>query len=65
MKQFDGPLYVSDAEQPIAPGMSSSPIISDDGAAIGIVCLGSNLKGCPNPRLMRDLPGWLLQFSKQ
>jgi hypothetical protein len=75
LKHFDGPLLVSDTEQPIKGGMSGSPIISDDRAAIGIVSLGSNPGGAipgmadrcegkfglPNPRLVRDLPGWLLR----
>lgn len=61
MKRVDGDLIVSDADQPVALGMSGSPIISDEGAAIGIVCLGSNQVGCKNPRLVRDLPGWILR----
>ncbi len=44
-----------------------SPIIADDGTAIGIVCIGSSIgdapqtSGGPNPRLTHHLPGWLLQ----
>src|ERR1700730_9676781 len=34
------------------------------GAAIGIVCLGSDLPGCSNPRLVRNLPGWPAQLSR-
>ncbi len=62
----NGMLNIVDAAQGIAGGMSGSPIIAD-GAAIGIVCLGSgdpgdNLptQGGPNPRLMGNLPGWFL-----
>jgi Trypsin-like peptidase domain len=57
----DGPLWISDAEQRIAGGMSGSPIISDQGMAIGVVCLGGGqqYEGGPNPRLVRDLPRWL------
>jgi hypothetical protein len=64
MKRRDGPLLVSDAAQPIVRGMSGSPIVSDNGSAIGIVCLGSNRYGCNNPRLLRDLPGWLLNAQR-
>jgi hypothetical protein len=60
MKRVDGPLWISDTAQSIVGGMSGSPVISDEGEAIGIVCLGSNLPGCSNPRLVRDLPTWLL-----
>jgi hypothetical protein len=76
IKHVDGPLYISNTQQPIADGMSGSPVISDDGAAIGIVALGSstplasssgceNHYGSPNPRLIRDLPGWLLRGCSQ
>ena len=58
-------LLILDAARGIAGGMSGSPIIAEDGTAIGIVCLGSGSKtafeGGPNPRLMGNLPGWLLQ----
>jgi hypothetical protein len=59
----DGPLWISNPEQPIVGGMSGSPVISDEGAAIGIVNLGggaSDLGYC-NSRLLRDLPGRLLR----
>jgi hypothetical protein len=57
----DGPLWISESAQPIVGGMSGSPIISDEGMAIGVVCLGGGEQhaGGPNPRLVRDLPGWL------
>jgi hypothetical protein len=41
--------------------MSGSPIVSDSGAAVGVIVSSSTsqkLHG-PNPRLVRDLPGWL------
>jgi hypothetical protein len=42
-------------------GMSGSPIVSPEGAAIGVACLGSNLEHHgPNPPLAGNLPGWLL-----
>jgi hypothetical protein len=61
-------LWISDAAEGIAGGMSGSPIVAKDGTAIGIVCLGSGgtynrlpTKGGPNPRLMGNLPGWFLK----
>jgi hypothetical protein len=62
----DGPFWVSKTAQPIAAGMSGSPIVSDGGAAIGIAALatlGSRTEelSSQNPRLTRDLPGWLLR----
>ena len=71
LTRIDGPIWISKTEQPIKCGMSGSPIISDDGAAIGVVNLGSvtpemtdrceGKYGLPNSRLVRDLPGWLLR----
>jgi hypothetical protein len=55
----NGMLVVFNAVQEIAGGMSGSPIIAEDGTAIGIVCLGSE---SPNPRLMGNLPGWFLRI---
>src|SRR5271165_2001470 len=45
MKHVDGPLYICNTAQPIAGGMSGSPVILDDGTAIGIVSLSSNPEG--------------------
>jgi hypothetical protein len=60
-----GTLLISDTKEGIAGGMSGSPIIAEDGGAIGIVCLGSGSpgddEGGPNPRLMGNLPGWFLK----
>lgn len=70
MKRVDGPLWVSKPVQPIEGGMSGSPIVSETGNAIGIVAASvmENGKdaatdefGASNPRLMRDLPLWLLR----
>jgi hypothetical protein len=62
-----GPLWISDAAEPIEGGMSGSPILDDAGAAIGIVCCAGGVGGephtggGPNPRLADSLPGWLLR----
>jgi hypothetical protein len=70
MERSDGPLWVSKPAQPIEGGMSGSPILSETGNAIGIVAASvmENEKdaatdefSASNPRLMRDLPLWLLR----
>jgi hypothetical protein len=62
----DGPLWISEGH--IAGGMSGSPVVSDDGSAIGVVVTGDSFDdndvqtaGGPQPVLTRDLPGWLTQ----
>jgi Trypsin-like peptidase domain len=64
------PLWIEDAMVGIHGGMSGSPIVTDDGAAIGVLSVsggkeseGSTQSG-PNPRLADCLPGWLLQSSR-
>jgi hypothetical protein len=62
----DGMLMALDAAEGIAGGMSGSPILAEDGTAIGIVCLSDGGKeggkeGGPNPRLMGNLPVWFLK----
>ena len=62
-------LRVTEAMDGIRGGMSGSPIMSDEGAAIGIVAASGGVagssephtEGTPNPRLIIDLPGWLLR----
>jgi hypothetical protein len=68
MHNPNGMLSIHGAIDGIAGGMSGSPIIAEDGTAIGIVCLaggesGDDLptEGGPNPRLTGNLPGWLLE----
>ncbi len=67
VKHSGGPLWISGAAKGINGGMSGSPIIADDGSAIGIVCLSGgppeklHTDGGPNPRLLGNLPGWLLK----
>lgn len=65
----NGMLSIHRAVDGVVSGMSGSPIIAEDGTAIGVVCLGSStpgdeLGGGPNPRLMGNLPGWLLAKLK-
>jgi hypothetical protein len=63
-----GPIWTSEAEN-IVGGMSGSPIVADDGSAIGIVCTGDgsedssqddekSTEGGPDPVLSLNLPGW-------
>ena len=45
--------------------MSGSPIIGEGGPAIGVIATGGgtgelHTEGGPNPRLVTNLPGWLL-----
>jgi hypothetical protein len=61
----DGPIWITHSEE-ILGGMSGSPILADDGSAIGVVCTGTNrttdsgpIDSGPNPALSRDLPAWL------
>ena len=58
----DGPFWTSEAEQQTEDGMSGSPILDARGAAIGVVCTGSNneIEG-PHARLSRSLPGWMFR----
>ena len=63
-----GRLWIFNAAKPIVGGMSGSPILNSDGAAIGVVCCSSggeeidqHTEGGPNPSLMDALPGWLLR----
>jgi hypothetical protein len=59
------PLWLTCPSGKIAGGMSGSPVISANGAAVGIVCceaFGSieSQRHGPTPSLIRNLPGWLL-----
>jgi hypothetical protein len=55
----------------LAAGMSGSPIISPEGRAIGVACLGSEISGRPtefigpNPWLAGNLPGWVLGWKQR
>jgi hypothetical protein len=55
-----GPLWLNCAEENIADGMSGSPIVANDGSAIGVVCTGNESDvdpdSGPQPRLAYNLP---------
>ena len=61
-------LWLEGAAEPIQAGMSGSPVVSPDGAAIGVVCTAASTTeddhergGGPNPELAAQLPAWLLR----
>jgi Trypsin-like peptidase domain len=52
-------LWIENAARPLVGGMSGSPIVGEDGSAIGVVCAGNDEHGGgPNPCLARALPVW-------
>jgi hypothetical protein len=64
-------LWISDSAESIRGGMSGSPIVADDGSAIGVLCCSSHqgksnvsTESGPNPQLALNLPGWLLRDLK-
>ena len=70
LTHFGGPLSITDAAEGIVPGMSGSPIVGDDGSAIGVVCCSTGAgdepptEGSPNARLNYNLPVWLVRASE-
>lgn len=67
-RQPTGLLWIENAAQNIVGGMSGSPILAEDGSAIGVLCTSnhngnekSSREGGPQPCLTRDLPGWALR----
>jgi hypothetical protein len=61
IRHFGGPLWITHAAESIRSDMSGSPIVTEIGTAIGVVCTAAApWEGGPNPRLTRNLPGWLL-----
>ena len=70
LTHFGGPRSITDAAESIVPGMSGSPIVADDGAAIGVVCCSTGAgdepptEGSPNARLNYNLPIWLVGASE-
>lgn len=67
VKHFGRAFMIENAVDGIHGGMSGSPILADDGSAIGVVVcsrgVGNALhtSGGPNPRLTHHLPGWLMR----
>jgi hypothetical protein len=59
VQHHGGQIEILDTAQDIVGGMSGSPIVADDGAAIGVVCTGNG----PNARLAYNLPVWVLGQS--
>jgi hypothetical protein len=57
---LDGPFWIRNAATPIIGGMSGSPILNDDGKAIGVLSVSTNgREGGPYPCLAAHLPCWL------
>ena len=62
IRHYGGPLWITHAAERVHTGMSGSPIVSETGTAIGVVCsTTSPREGGPNARLSDNLPGWLLR----
>jgi hypothetical protein len=62
VRHFGGPLWITHAAEGIRNEMSGSPIVTENGNAIGVVCTAAApWEGGPNPHLTRNLPGWLLR----
>jgi hypothetical protein len=63
VRHFGGPLWITHAAEGIRSEMSGSPIVTEIGTAIGVVCTAAApWAGGPNPRLTHNLPGWLLRM---
>jgi hypothetical protein len=66
VRHFGGPLWITHAAEGIRSEMSGSPIVTEIGTAIGVVCTAAApWEGGPNPRLTHNLPGWLLHDALQ
>jgi hypothetical protein len=61
-QHYGGPLWLSNSDESIVSGMSGSPIVADDGFAIGVLCTGNesdvDSDSGPQPRLAYNLPVW-------
>ena len=62
-----GPILLREATSGLVSGMSGSPIVNDEGNAVGVhvTSHGSSpdkrpTEGGPEPRLTHNLPGWVL-----
>jgi hypothetical protein len=58
-------LRIENTAEPIRAGMSGSPIVSVDGAAVGVVCLssGGDRSGGLSPFLWQQLPRWVVSLG--
>ncbi|HEX2647791.1 MAG TPA: serine protease [Candidatus Dormibacteraeota bacterium] len=62
VRHYGGPLWITHPAEVIHAEMSGSPIVTEIGTAIGVVCTAAApWEGGPNPRLTHNLPGWLLR----
>lgn len=68
VSNIGGPLLIQEAVDDIVDGMSGSPILAEDGSAVGVVsvAIGASAdtevftEGSPNPRLAYHLPARFL-----
>ena len=66
-RRFRAGSWISEATDGIVAGMSGSPILLEDGRAVGMVVVSDgssterHTEGGPQPLLTGCLPGWLLQ----
>jgi hypothetical protein len=58
VEYLNGPLWIKGGL--IEGGMSGSPIVNEEGGAIGLISVGGESEGGPNPCLTRHLPAWLV-----
>lgn len=67
VEHYGGPLWIREAAADLVGGMSGSPIVSEDGAAIGVFIAAASTgdgpprAGGPQPRLTESLPGRYLR----
>jgi hypothetical protein len=66
VKSYGRGLWIEGAAEGIRGGMSGSPIVTPEGAAIGVVCVSSggddpteHRESGPNPELFAHLPAWI------
>ena len=63
-------LWITEATLGIVGGMSGSPIVNDEGSAVGVLGISGgspdplHTEGDPEPRLTHCLPGWILLESR-
>jgi hypothetical protein len=62
IRHFGGPLWITHPAETIRSEMAGSPIVTISGAPVGVICTAAApWEGGPNPRLIHNLPGWLLR----